>query len=104
MLINYHLAELVLKRADKDRKSTIQTAREAYERYINLLDQYDLLSVSEKKLYERYTSSPTTFSTISTSNPERRRDAKIANFKLEKELKGKLEVHIYIPDINNGLR
>jgi immunoglobulin-binding protein 1 len=39
-----------------------------------------------------YTESPTTFSTISTTDPNARRGAKIENFKLEKDLKKKLEV------------
>jgi hypothetical protein len=52
--------------------------------------------VSDKKLYNTYTESPTTFSTISTTDPSARRGAKIANFKAEKELKKKLEVQSHI--------
>lgn len=50
------------------------------------------MSPSEKKLYAQYTENPTTFSTISTTNAEARRAAKINNFQQEKELKRKLEV------------
>ncbi|KAF8861577.1 TAP42-like protein [Acephala macrosclerotiorum] len=91
LVINYRLAELVLRVSSKNRKATIQSARGAYERYLSLLDHYDILSTADKKLYNDYTESPTSFSTISTTDPNTRRATKIANFKLEKELKKKLE-------------
>ncbi|RFU23816.1 hypothetical protein B7463_g12522, partial [Scytalidium lignicola] len=85
------LAELLLRQNGKDRKRVLQQAREAYERYLILLDQYDILSSADKKLYNTYNEDPTRFSTISTSDPNARRAAKISNFKQEKELKNKLE-------------
>ncbi|CZR64689.1 related to TAP42, component of the Tor signaling pathway [Phialocephala subalpina] len=91
LVINYRLAELLLRVSNKIRKTTIQSARDAYERYLSLLDHYDILTTAEKKLYNDYTESPTTFSTISTTDPNARRATKIANFKLEKELKKKLQ-------------
>ncbi|KAH8651517.1 TAP42-like protein [Tricladium varicosporioides] len=91
LLINYRLAELVLRISSSDRKGVIQRARDAYERYLTLLDHYEILSGPDKKLYHTYTESPTSFSTISTKDPNARRNAKIANFKQEKELKKKLE-------------
>lgn len=51
-----------------------------------------MLSTAEKRLYAEYQESPSTFSTISTTDPTARRNAKIANFKMEKELKKKLDV------------
>jgi immunoglobulin-binding protein 1 len=92
LLIDYHLGELVIKLSDTDRKSTLQNARAAYERYLNLLDQYGIFTSSEKKLYQSYTDHPTTFSTISTAGAEARRASKIANYNHEKELKQKLTV------------
>jgi thiamine kinase-like enzyme len=92
LLINYHLAELIQRISSPDRKQVIQRARDAYERYLSLLDHYQVLSSPDQKLYNTYTESPTTFSTVSTTDPDKRRDAKIANFKLEKELKKKMEV------------
>jgi hypothetical protein len=97
LLINYRLAELIVRVANSDRKSVLQRARDAFERYLSLLDHYEILSNTDKKLYHIYTESPTTFSTISTTDPNARRGAKIANFKLEKDLKKKLEVR-YILD------
>lgn len=92
LLINYRLADLIQRISSPDRKQILQRARDAYERYLNLLDHYEILSPADKKLYNTYTESPTTFSTVSSSDPSVRRGAKIANFKLEKELKRKLEV------------
>ncbi|CAL3962755.1 hypothetical protein PZA11_000181 [Diplocarpon coronariae] len=91
LLINYRLADLYLRVSSGDRKVTLQKARDAYERYLSLLDHYEILAEREKKLYNTYSECPTTFSTINNSDPNARRSAKIANFSLEKELKSKLE-------------
>jgi hypothetical protein len=94
VLTNFHLAELTQKlpvSSAQHRKPIISSAREAYERYLHLLESYDLLQPPYKKLLEQYTEAPTAFSVVSTSNPAARRDAKIANFKTEKELRAKLE-------------
>jgi immunoglobulin-binding protein 1 len=56
------------------------------------VDSYGILNEQQKKLYNIYSEEPASFSTISTSDPNARRNAKIANFKQEKELKNKLEV------------
>jgi hypothetical protein len=101
-LINYRLADLILRVSSKDRKATIEKAREAYERYLSLLDHYEILSAADKKLYRTYTETPTTFSTISTPDPNARRAAKIANFKQEKELKKKLEVWVSLFPVRSG--
>jgi len=95
LLINYRLAELIIRVSHIDRKNTLQRGREAFEKYLSLLDHYEILSSADKKLYQTYTESPTAFSTISTTDPNARRGAKIANFKLEKELKRKLDVSFY---------
>jgi hypothetical protein len=94
LLINYRLADLIQRVSTADRNGVLQQARDAYERYLSLLDHYEILSTADKKLYRQYTESPTTFSTISTTDPNARRGAKIANFKLEKDLKKKLDVGI----------
>ncbi|KAL2175710.1 TAP42-like protein [Thermothelomyces heterothallicus CBS 202.75] len=93
-LINFHLAEITQKRpssSPQERKRILSAARDAYERYLHLIDSYGLLSPPYKKLLEQYTEAPTTFSTVSTSDPEARRNAKIANFRAEKELRNRLE-------------
>jgi hypothetical protein len=94
LLINFHLAEMTQKipsQSPPERKRILSGARDAYERYLHLLDSYDLLSPTHKKLLEQYTDAPTTFTTVSASDPNARRDAKIANFKTEKDLRAKLD-------------
>ncbi|KAK4043409.1 TAP42-like protein [Parachaetomium inaequale] len=94
LLINFHLAEVTQKlpsSSPPERQSVLSAARDAYERYLHLLDSYDLLSPPHKKLLEQYIDTPTTFSTVSASDPDARRNAKIANFRTEKELRTKLD-------------
>ncbi|KAI1470585.1 TAP42-like protein [Daldinia caldariorum] len=94
LLVNYRIAELVQKistQSPMERKAALNTTREAYERFLHLLDSYSILSPSDSKLFTEYNEDPSAFSTISTSDPAARRNAKIANFKAEKELKKKLE-------------
>jgi hypothetical protein len=57
-----------------------------------LLDSYDILNASDVKLFETYTEDKANFSTANTRDAAARRDAKIARFREEKELKRKLEV------------
>jgi hypothetical protein len=94
LLTNYYLAELTQRLPSSshiERKRILSAARDAYERYLNILDSYGLLSSRCKKLFEQYTDAPTTFSMISTTDPAARRDTKIAMFKAEKELRSKLD-------------
>ncbi|KXX76104.1 Immunoglobulin-binding protein 1 [Madurella mycetomatis] len=100
LLTNFHLAELTQKlpfTSPEERKRVLSSARDAYERYLHLLDSYGLLSAPHKKFLEQYNDSPTTFTTV-PSNPAARRDAKIANFKTEKELRSKLDFLRRRPD------
>lgn len=94
LLVDYRLAELIQKTSlasPHDRLRTLSHARDAYERFLHLLDSYELLGEKHAGLLAQYTEAPTTFSTTSTADPSARRDSKIANFKAEKELRGKLE-------------
>ncbi|KAI0161151.1 TAP42-like family protein [Hypoxylon sp. FL1284] len=93
LLVNYRIAELLQKvssQSPMERKDALNMTREAYERFLHLLDSYSILSQSDSKLFTEYNDDPSIFSTISTSDPTARRNAKIANFKTEKELKTKL--------------
>lgn len=97
LAINYHLAELVQKISNTDvslRKQNLLRARGYYERFLKLLDSYDMLGKADAKLLEAYTEDRNNFSTASTRDAAARRDAKIARFREEKELKRKLEVRI----------
>lgn len=95
LAINYHLAELVQKISNTDvslRKSNLLRARGYYERFLKLLDSYDMLGKADTKLLEAYNEDKNNFSTANTRDAAARRDVKIARFKEEKELKRKLEV------------
>ncbi|QDS73206.1 hypothetical protein FKW77_003047 [Venturia effusa] len=91
LLINYHLAELIQQLTTGNRKANVLRARQCYESFLKLLDQYDMFSKADSRLYELYTDSPDTFATASTTDAQARRDTKISRFKEEKELKRKLE-------------
>jgi hypothetical protein len=94
MSISFHLAELVQKiriSAIAERKANLLRARDHYERFVKLLDSYDVLGKSDAKLWESYLENKQQFSTASTRDAAARRDAKIQRFREEKELKKKLE-------------
>ncbi|KAH6692387.1 TAP42-like protein [Plectosphaerella plurivora] len=97
LLPNMRLAELhqkITTHNPHERKSILSDAREAYERFLGLLEGYDALGPpAHRTLYARYTDDPATFNTLggAGADPARRRDAKIANFKAEKALKQRLE-------------
>jgi immunoglobulin-binding protein 1 len=94
MTINHHLAELIQRIFTPDisfRKSNLLRARDHYDRFLKLLDSYDMLSTSDARLLEAYTEDKANFSTVSTRDVAARRDVKIARFRQEKELKRKLE-------------
>ncbi|KAK8080451.1 TAP42-like family protein [Apiospora hydei] len=106
LLVSYRIAELLQKisvATPLERRAALRTTREAYEQFLHLLDNYTLLSPSDLKLFALYQEDPERFSTISTTDPAARRNAKIANFKHEKELKQKLEYMRHSPRyLENG--
>ena len=51
-----------------------------------------MLSKNDRKLYERYVEGRDDFSLTTSNDPSERRDAKIARYRQENELKLKLEV------------
>jgi hypothetical protein len=91
LLLNYRIAELVLRINSRERKANLQRSQKSYERYLKQLDNYDMLSKNDAALLEQYRESPNSFSTASTADAAARRDTKIRRFKEEKALKQKLE-------------
>ncbi|KAL8286140.1 hypothetical protein RQP46_004628 [Phenoliferia psychrophenolica] len=61
----------------------IQRAREHFRTYIDLVDRYEIVPDDKRAVF----AGPK----HSTQDPTRRRESKIAQFKMERELKGKLE-------------
>ena len=93
LLVHYRIAELLQKVSTPsplERKVTLNHTRGAYERFLQLLDNYAILSAPESKLLSQYNDDPSAFSTVPTKDPNARRNGKIANFRAEKELKQKL--------------
>lgn len=54
-----------------------------------------MLDKTDKEMYERYTEDPRAFAAVTSTDPARKRDAKIAGFKREKSIKAKLEVGFF---------
>ncbi|KAB8342910.1 hypothetical protein FH972_022507 [Carpinus fangiana] len=90
-LLHYYAAELILRVTTGNRKENLQRAQTEHERFLKLVDSYDLLSREDAKLYEQHKDQPSRFSTASTTDAAARRNTKIARFKEEKVLKTKLE-------------
>lgn len=95
--MDYLLADLLQRSHNPDREPALRSALEQYEQYLSRLDTYDLLSNSDKNLYERYSENPSSFSLAPVNDAATRRDVKVARFREEKELKQKLEVSNIIP-------
>ena len=91
--IDYFLGDLIVKKIAVDRTRLLQNSREAYERYLGLLDTYRILSRSDKKLYDRYLENRNAFTLLASSDMSKRREIKITRFKQETDLKQKLEVY-----------
>ncbi|EGC44583.1 TapA protein [Histoplasma capsulatum var. duboisii H88] len=88
---DYVLADLLQRSYDTDRVKALQRSRDEYEKYLERLDQYGLLSLEDKKLYERYTENPRSFSLCPLNDAVARRNIKISRYRDEKELKQQLE-------------
>lgn len=97
MTLEYHLAELIQRAATSDREAVLRQALDQYEKFLTRLDEYELLSPGDKRLFVQYMANPTTFTLAPTSDAAARRDIKVRRFREEKELKQKLEVGILFP-------
>ncbi|KAF2744198.1 TAP42-like protein [Sporormia fimetaria CBS 119925] len=95
MSIPYHLAELVQKiQTQRDpiaRKEVLLKAQSFYERFLKLLDSYDMLAKSDAKLLEEYLDDRNNFTTVSNTDPNARRNAKILRYREEMEMKNKID-------------
>jgi immunoglobulin-binding protein 1 len=94
LLLNFHLAELTQRITGGDRTSHVDKTRGYYDKFLKLLDMYDMLGKGDAKLYEEYLDAPGSFSIASRADAVVRRETKISRFKEEKELKRKLEVRL----------
>ncbi|KAI9732108.1 MAG: hypothetical protein M1834_004204 [Cirrosporium novae-zelandiae] len=90
-LIDFYIAELVLKRVGPNRQAILLQAQASYERFLRLLDSYDILSQNDRRLFERFLEDRGGFLLSATSDHTARRNTKITRFKEEQTLKSKLE-------------
>jgi immunoglobulin-binding protein 1 len=91
MLVGYHLADLTSKQQSPDRASILKLSKSLYVKFLNLCDAYDLLSNYDRSILQP--ADPGAFKVSSTPiDAAARRNQKIAKFKLEKELKAKIDV------------
>lgn len=94
LTVDYLLAELIQRSHSSDREAILRRAQGEYDKYLDTLDTYSLLSAGDKKLYEQFTSEPNSFHLASMTDAAARRHTKVARFREEKELKQKLEVWV----------
>jgi immunoglobulin-binding protein 1 len=98
LILDYYLADLTLKRTTdlSERKHVLTEGRGYYERFLRLLDSYDILNKSDARLWEQYRENKEGFTVVAVGDAAVRREHKINRFKAEKELKTKLEVCSYV--------
>ncbi|KAI4148351.1 MAG: hypothetical protein LQ340_005121 [Diploschistes diacapsis] len=89
--VDYHIGELIPKTISQDRRPLLRSAQDAYSRYLGLLDDYQLLSVRDKRLFGTFNKDKDNFTLLPSHDPTARRDNKIARYNQEKELRQKLE-------------
>jgi hypothetical protein len=94
ILVNFTVAELVQRTpftVPARRKLVLRAARDAYERFLSLVDGYALVAGPYAKLLQRYRDDEEQFAMVATTGDmASKRDAKIASFRAEKGLKEKL--------------
>lgn len=86
------LAEIRIRAYDAERLSSLREASALFESFFTRLDQYRLLSSSDRELFERYLEQRSTFRIAASNSAEEKRKIKIARFHEEKSLKQKLQV------------
>ncbi|PUU77490.1 TAP42-like protein [Tuber borchii] len=90
MLVGYHLADLTSKQQSPDRASILKQSKSLYIRFLNLCDAYDLLSNYDRSILQP--TDPGALEALPAPvDAAARRNEKIAKFKLEKELKAKID-------------
>ena len=102
--MEYLLADLLQRSYSSNREAVLRRALEKYEGYLTRMDDYRLLNDNNKRLYERYSTNPSSFSLTSVNDAAVRREVKVSRFREEKELKQKLEVGYKANTASPGLR
>ncbi|KAH0532078.1 hypothetical protein TsFJ059_000816 [Trichoderma semiorbis] len=94
LLVDFYFAELVQRTphlGPKERLQVLARARASYEKFLNAVDGYGLVTGPYGKLLERYRDDEEGFAAVA-GDMTAKREAKIANFKAEKALREKLQI------------
>ena len=114
MVCSVHIASLTMRlpsTSPSERKAVIATARSHYEAFLSLLFSYSLLNSkpaapgapSHRSLWRSYLENPAAFTMTSSSDPAAHRNAKLANYKAERELEHRLQVLLSAPKFVAGM-
>lgn len=93
MGIHHSIAEVVQRTpftGPSERGPVLRAARDAYERFLALLESYGLVEGPYARLLERYRDDPDKFSLLLAAGQTDRRAAKVASYQAEKALREKL--------------
>lgn len=93
LLVDYYLADALFRQRSEGgpaRKQTVLEARSIWERFLRRLDDYEILSKADAKLFERYLDSRDSFEVGGGLDANGRRAMKISRFREEKDMKTKL--------------
>ncbi|KAF2671576.1 TAP42-like protein [Microthyrium microscopicum] len=94
ILVDYFLADALFKTTAGDspggRRSAVLEATQYWEKFLQRLDQYELLNKDDARLLERYSENKEDFEVAGPVDATKRREVKISRFREEKELKTKL--------------
>lgn len=93
MLIDFYLGKLMMKEQGWDRKEALLRAQTAYQGFLRLCESYGILDKTGRNTFQ-ILSQATNANDLNhlPKDPGARRQAKIAGFRQEKELKTKMEV------------
>ena len=80
-----------MRRTAPNRLPNLRHSQASYDKFLKLLDSYELLDKTASALLERFREKPDGFSIVSSSDPAARRESKIKRFREEKELKQRLD-------------
>ncbi|KAI5804979.1 TAP42-like protein [Geopyxis carbonaria] len=87
---DFNLGELILKTKSQNRRGVLEKSKNHYKSFIELCDAYGLVGSTDRKAFEAADSTSMAASSLPI-DPAARRNAKIAQFKREKDLKSKVE-------------
>ncbi|KAL9625203.1 MAG: hypothetical protein Q9160_000605 [Pyrenula sp. 1 TL-2023] len=87
----YYLAQLLTRSSATNRRQVLLRVCELYDRFLERLRDYSLISSPDRKLFERFKRDPASFSFAEPGDAAGRRSIKIARLQEERTIKAKLQ-------------